>query len=66
MSGGEQMTLAGAIYVFGFIATLGMLCSAGYWLADRFGFLDDPDLLPWEESPGARTDRRRLLEDEIR
>lgn len=31
---------------------------------DRRGLLADP--LPWEESPGGRNDRARLLEDQVR
>jgi hypothetical protein len=30
-----------------------------FWLAERWGFLDDP----WPDTPGARTDRRRLLDE---
>lgn len=49
------------------LVVLGALFAAVAWLALRTfaeaRFLDDPPARRWPETPGARTDRARLMED---
>jgi hypothetical protein len=66
VNGGEPTTDLGALTVLGLFVVLVALCSAGYWLAYRAGWLVDPEPDPWAEwdrTPGGRTDRQRLLDE---
>lgn len=67
MTGGEQMTVMGALNVLGLIVVIVIVAHGLVALAWRCGWMDDPDGLPFEESPGFKTDRQRLIEEgEIR
>lgn len=63
MSGGDQMTLLGAVQVLGFLVTLVAIATGVMWLLERCGLLDDPDDLYFEDTPGTRNDRQRLLDE---
>lgn len=64
MTGGEQLDGMGAVMVLGFFVLLVAVGTGLVWLAEWLGLLEDPN--PWDEyerTPGARTDRQRLLDE---
>jgi hypothetical protein len=64
VTGGEQLDGMGAVMVLGFFVLLMAFCTAAYWILYRLGWLEDPEPWEqWEQTPGARTDRARLLDE---